>query len=386
MIKFIKNYVFEAFLSLCETIIQTLFCVIYLFFEDDEEMDFNPVMFVILVILLNIKIFVIFNNYLFANVNLDKFNVILYYDDMSFIYKMTCIINLIIYFPLSNLRFNFLGIIKCAIVPASMCVMLKMIELNLYIGIIIVLFITYQTVKIYLRAYSYKARNIKYKRRAKVNLYLKAAQTIYAKIIKIFTVITIGVLSFTYITSFNNVKYSSCGLDNIEISEKNSLWKNNKDKFEVFLKYDDLSDDEKINALQSLCNYEAAYLGCEPVQISITTLKRECLGRYINDENKIELSEELLDMELKDSINTVLHEIFHVYEYKCVEKIDLDTADTDLYMYYQVEQWKNEFDNYISGSIDFASYYNQNCEHASRAYAGERTNWFIQQIESFQEK
>lgn len=99
-------------------------------------------------------------------------------------------------------------------------------------------------------------------------------------------------------------------------------------------------------------------------------------GYYIDSSKEIFINYKYLNEgELKDVLQTILHEMHHAFVHYTVENIDYESELVqDNYYYKQAREWKENTENYISSNINFDEYQNQPIEADARAYAEERAN------------
>lgn len=176
-----------------------------------------------------------------------------------------------------------------------------------------------------------------------------------------------------------------------------NLWESNKDSLKKLSEeiYPTLPFNERIVALQELLNIECEYLGLEPVQLVVMSLKERGLGGFYWDDTR-KIAIEISYVESEESLNalyTILHEVYHAYQHDCVreyEKIrENNETNENLLIFRDFEKWENEFNDYCSVEEatalgDIGLYENQAVEQAADAYAEEWISpyWnFINSIE-----
>ena len=74
--------------------------------------------------------------------------------------------------------------------------------------------------------------------------------------------------------------------------------------------------------------------------MQITQLESNVVGRYLRENNTVLINETFLPYE-ETTLFGVLHEMYHAYQYPCIE---LYTNDSELLFFRQVEQCRKEFD------------------------------------------
>lgn len=164
-----------------------------------------------------------------------------------------------------------------------------------------------------------------------------------------------------------------------------NLWESNKESLKKLSEeiYPTLSFDERVIALQEVLNIECEYLGLEPVQLVVMSLKEKGLGGFYWDEARtiaIEISYVVDNEESLNALYALLHEVHHVMQYECVreyEKIkENGEINERLLIFREFEKWEKEFENYCSVEEatalgDISLYENQAIEQAADAYAEE---------------
>ncbi len=138
-----------------------------------------------------------------------------------------------------------------------------------------------------------------------------------------------------------------------------------------------LSDKEKIDTLQSICDYECINrFGCETVTVQTGYPQSVCvLGSYNHITRTITInSEHLKEEHVSEVLDTLLHETRHVWQNTIVDmysdiKSELDDKYLNLSLFQQAKEFQYSFDTYQSGVSDYDVYYDQTVESDSRAWA-----------------
>ena len=168
---------------------------------------------------------------------------------------------------------------------------------------------------------------------------------------------------------------SSPDVQNVEVDEAEEYFLDNID---MLLKleqedWDKLDNQEKINILQAVVNYEAMTLGLEPnIVLYSSRLEKGVNGYCIYKDRVIYIDiDHLSDSSHEKVYQTVVHEIFHAAQgqYKDIYE-NLDESQKKLYFLRRAEQYSQEWDNYKSSSEDgYMEYYIQEMESDARAYS-----------------
>lgn len=147
-----------------------------------------------------------------------------------------------------------------------------------------------------------------------------------------------------------------------------------------------LTIQEKLDALQTVANIEARYLGL-PNELNVGTAN---LGEYTNacyNDRAHTISIDLDHLEndsVHDVLGSLLHESYHSYQHRLVDAYR--TADNDfkdLQIYKSAAQYEQEFNNYVNGNYDFGLYYYQKCEMDARDYAENAINDYYDRINEY---
>lgn len=88
-------------------------------------------------------------------------------------------------------------------------------------------------------------------------------------------------------------------------------------------------------------------------------------GGYIHATNSIELNSSYLENpDCEGLLNTILHESRHAFQGKCITNPESISVKQNI-----IDVWKDNFDNYISPSLDFEAYENQEIEKDANYFA-----------------
>lgn len=158
-----------------------------------------------------------------------------------------------------------------------------------------------------------------------------------------------------------------------------------EDKITDLLKWDKLNVAEKERVIRSIALIEKEELGIgNNVEIIVSTEKMSeyTYGYYVNDSKEIFISyKHLNEGQLKDVLQTILHEMHHAFVHYTIENIDYESELVkDNYYYKQAREWKENTTNYISSSSNYDEYQNQPIEADARAYAEERVEYYMTYI------
>lgn len=132
-----------------------------------------------------------------------------------------------------------------------------------------------------------------------------------------------------------------------------------------------LSEQEKVNALQVIADIETHHLQIAPVMVAICMIDGPAAGQYNSRDRIVEVDpEKHREFCPTEFIETVLHECRHAYQNDCVEAVNWEDSETANSFYYsEFRQWKNEFINPVLYEDDPEGYYQQSVERDARDYA-----------------
>lgn len=201
----------------------------------------------------------------------------------------------------------------------------------------------------------------------------------------------IGMAFIIVIVSIDTFLVKNTSKTDIEIKDINNFpaeerdLDNNYDTIELLRpnRWEKLSTDEKITVLQTICTIEQEYLGL-PNKLSLTAINIDngVLGNYY-DNPYPHININLKHLESDDSksvLNTVLHEIYHSFQYRLCDAYDKinDEKLKTLRAFRKVYLYKSNFANYIAASKD--GYYEQIVETEARAYAANAAEYYFKRI------
>lgn len=145
--------------------------------------------------------------------------------------------------------------------------------------------------------------------------------------------------------------------------------------------YENATQEEQLRILTSVLITEASYLGIEAPELRMDELVDSLGGYYTAKKHEIVVNQKNISDE-EDVLNTLLHEMYHAYQYTCVKQLDLTG---DLLWAKQVEQWKKEFEKTgsdVSTNEGMIKYYTQSIEEEARKYAEQRVEVYLYYMEN----
>lgn len=148
--------------------------------------------------------------------------------------------------------------------------------------------------------------------------------------------------------------------------------------------WEHLSFQEKIDVAQAIAHCEANYLGLpDKVVVVAKDLDEYVLGNYEDYTYRISIDTEHLQYSMaEDVVRTILHEVYHCYQRRCVEVYKkLEPEERNLMMFYRTADYAQNFNNYIDGTKDFDGYSEQALEIDAREYAMQNVEVYYSLIE-----
>ncbi len=150
--------------------------------------------------------------------------------------------------------------------------------------------------------------------------------------------------------------------------------------------WDKLSLPDKIDVLATVKNVEMRYFGINhEVYLDAGDLDGNTLGCYNANEHRITIDiEHLKSSDSKDVLRTLLHECRHVYDRMCVELYNqIDDDYKNMLMFYEISEFKDDFNNYTDGDEDPMGYYFQSVEISAREYSELATIEYFNYIDKY---
>jgi len=147
-----------------------------------------------------------------------------------------------------------------------------------------------------------------------------------------------------------------------------------------------LSDEEKIECFQTICNIERTYQNLPyDLKVVATYLDEYTRGQYDPQTHTIEINELLLHQKTGiEGMETVCHEARHAYQHALVSLLGYVPAHLqELEALEEAAVFSSEFENYAT---EGTAYYTQNCEEDAREYAKSAVNEYLYRILEYGEK
>jgi len=190
-------------------------------------------------------------------------------------------------------------------------------------------------------------------------------------------------MSTLFGVSLTKSKVKAVGNNNLE------TWTiaNNIEYISIFFdgSWQKCSQERKTTAIQIVANIECRYLGLpHELNVITTCLPENTLGSYDDKTHTIQINiGHFEDSEPIEILNTICHEAYHAYQNRLVDAYDdIDEQYKNMLFFYNVEQYKEEFESYSDGD-DFIEYYIQTCEITARAYASDAVQEYEERISEY---
>lgn len=149
--------------------------------------------------------------------------------------------------------------------------------------------------------------------------------------------------------------------------------------------WDSLSAEKRCALLLSVVREVSPELGVEtPALYLDVQMPGNEAGYYDQTDNSIHLWRSYIEQNsAAQTVNVVLHELYHAYEYAVVSStaINWDSPDIDKYPYFfAASEWKKDFERYVSGDrwdVSTSDYWEQAVESDARAFAAYYQERFV---------
>lgn len=147
------------------------------------------------------------------------------------------------------------------------------------------------------------------------------------------------------------------------------------------------STSERLDALQTVANIEASYLGLpHELTIEVDVLPETKLACYNDNTHIISISIDHIENDTATAnLNSVLHEARHAMQYRLCDAYDsLDAEMQSLVVFRPIMELQAELSaNYIEPEENYFKYYSQHCETDARDYAEQRSDSYYSEIEKY---
>jgi len=132
-----------------------------------------------------------------------------------------------------------------------------------------------------------------------------------------------------------------------------------------------LGAQQRMDVLQTVANIEATYFGL-PHELNVTAeaLEESVQGHYDDTTHTIAVDvDHLAQGTAHDLVETIAHEAHHAYEWRLVDLYNsTGSQERNLRLFLRIEEYRSNFDNYVSGTDDLSGYISQAVEIDSIRY------------------
>lgn len=152
------------------------------------------------------------------------------------------------------------------------------------------------------------------------------------------------------------------------------------ERFAALNSWRDLGTQAKEELIKRIAENEREYLGISSDIRVIFNDQKDTLAFY-NDAGKLVAYDRglLAEGSLKRCVNAILHEMHHAYVHDVVAAVDWTSPEANRSGYYRdARRWRESIENYVSSRVDYDAYYNTAIEVDARAYANERTEYYLE--------
>lgn len=142
----------------------------------------------------------------------------------------------------------------------------------------------------------------------------------------------------------------------------------------------------RLNVLQTVANIEATYLGLpHELNVIVEALDKITQGHYDDSTHTIAIN---IDHISKDTahelVETVAHEAHHAYEHRLVDLFNgTGSQERNLLLFDRIEEYRDNFENYIDGDEDLWGYAMQAIEVDSNRYSIDAVDDYYDAIEKY---
>ena len=148
-------------------------------------------------------------------------------------------------------------------------------------------------------------------------------------------------------------------------------------------RYDDVSTDRKAQILKEVVASEADYLGItSSYSITFDALPEGTYGWFDRSRMVIVIDKAYVDTEsFEASLQVCLHEVYHLYQYELVGCLDWEGINSDLALIAEISQWKREYKDYKTTSVDgYEEYAQQLLEVSAREFSEETARIYLDMV------
>lgn len=144
-------------------------------------------------------------------------------------------------------------------------------------------------------------------------------------------------------------------------------------------------EDQRIAGCGAAISLAARHLGLPDVpDLNVYRMREDLAGT--SDGVSISLNRDILRQDQPDlALNCCFHETYHIYSDALIQVyqgMELDSQARELYLFRRLEQYSQEWDNYIPSADSLSAYSSQALEEDARAYAAYMTSEVLSVLQS----
>ena len=141
--------------------------------------------------------------------------------------------------------------------------------------------------------------------------------------------------------------------------------------------WDAAGEDQKIAGCGAAISLAARHLGLQDIpDLNVYRMREDLAGT--SDGTSVSINQEILQQNQPDLVlDCCFHETYHIYTDALIQvyqSMELDSQTQELYLFRRLEQYSQEWDNYIPSTDSLSAYSSQALEEDARAYAAYMTS------------
>ena len=197
------------------------------------------------------------------------------------------------------------------------------------------------------------------------------------------TFLIYGVVSFAQDIKYRIARSKEVIITSAELEEivlkNNALFLEQDEFLSEKLKKDyylNCSQQEQLEILAFIGTLEAEHLGIAAPKFKLSYLREDLIGYYNHKQRQLILNIHFLPHE-KHAIQTVIHEIFHAYQYTCMEQ---DIGDSNLLWAREIKAWREnakQIESDFDSKKGIVNYYTSAMEESAREYMEKRQELYF---------
>lgn len=160
-----------------------------------------------------------------------------------------------------------------------------------------------------------------------------------------------------------------------------TLFERHADTVAELNEWDRLNNERRLDLLRRIGLIEMEYLGVNGVDVQIDSEKMPMSYFAYYDDSIKQIRINIVHIcsdDVEENVNTILHEVFHVYQHSVVDSLDFNSEQVQNSFYYsQARIWNENFKNYVTGANDYNAYATQPVEADANRHADARTAEYL---------